>query len=294
MPRHGAGRHSAPPATYSTAIRSTDSTPTMGNWQPRAALPAQGPVQTLGAGYALLRSGFNDVLVLIGNGTSTGISAFARHISHGPRMPRIWLASALPRRFRNAPASLPHRGGTGGLREFLHRLRQWLSVLEPELVPRLHRRSGRFDLRHGERHAQCLRECDFEGMGDATSAADAGSRNDSDLRRRELFQSLQRRPRHSQSHQRQRLGGGRKARRRATSSRIAPSCSYSETANTYGFTPLRLRRLIAFCCSGIACSSTRWAIGGDLRWRRWRHWRRQSGGVVATARLYESRHHATR
>ena len=32
----------------------------------------QGPVQTLAAGYALLRSGYNDVLVLIGNGQASG------------------------------------------------------------------------------------------------------------------------------------------------------------------------------------------------------------------------------
>lgn len=36
------------------------------------ATPGQGPVQTLAAGYALLTSGHNDVLVLIGNGASTG------------------------------------------------------------------------------------------------------------------------------------------------------------------------------------------------------------------------------
>ena len=31
-----------------------------------------GPVQSLAAGYALLRYGYNDVLVLIGNGQSSG------------------------------------------------------------------------------------------------------------------------------------------------------------------------------------------------------------------------------
>lgn len=37
----------------------------------------QGPVQSLLAGYNLLRSGFNDVLILIGNGTSSGSARIA-------------------------------------------------------------------------------------------------------------------------------------------------------------------------------------------------------------------------
>lgn len=44
------------------------------NGQLAATLPGttQGPVQSLAGGYALLRSGYNDALVLIGNGGSTG------------------------------------------------------------------------------------------------------------------------------------------------------------------------------------------------------------------------------
>ena len=37
-----------------------------------ATTPGQGPVQSLSVGYAQLRSGYNDVLVLIGNGTANG------------------------------------------------------------------------------------------------------------------------------------------------------------------------------------------------------------------------------
>ncbi len=49
------------------------------NGQLAATIPgtSQGPVQSLLAGYNLLRSGFNDVLVLIGNGAATGSARIA-------------------------------------------------------------------------------------------------------------------------------------------------------------------------------------------------------------------------
>jgi hypothetical protein len=138
-----------------------------------------GPVATLAAGYALLRNGFNDVLVLIGNGQSTGsarITTFtwAKNAAH---LFGVCAPSAISQRARIAnpttaglviTANFFTVSGNGCLFSNL----SWFQ--------------GAGAGQTGIAAAICLTvsgqrnafiNCDIEGMGDATSATDAGSRN---------------------------------------------------------------------------------------------------------------------
>ena len=139
----------------------------------------QGPVKSLAAGYALLRSGYNDVLVLIGNGQSTGsarITTFtwAKNAAH---LFGICAPSAVSQRARIAnplttglviTANFFTVSGNGCLFSNL----SWFvgaGAGQTGIAASICMTVS------GQRNA--FLNCDFEGMGDATSAADAGSRN---------------------------------------------------------------------------------------------------------------------
>lgn len=150
------------------------------NGQNAAALGAGvGPVMTLAAGYALLRNGFNDVLVLIGNGQASGsarITSFtwAKNAAH---LIGVCAPSAVSQRARIAnptttgltiTANFFTVSGNGCLFSNL----SWFQGAG----------SGQTGIAAailmiitGSRNA--FLNCDFEGMGDTTASADAGSRN---------------------------------------------------------------------------------------------------------------------
>lgn len=138
-----------------------------------------GPVQSLQAGYNLLRSGFNDVLVLIGNGASTGsarITTFtwSKNAAH---LIGVCAPSAISQRARIAnpttaglviTANFFTVSGNGCLFSNLSFF-QGAGAGQTGVVAAI------LMTITGSRNA--FVNCDFEGMGDATSATDAGSRN---------------------------------------------------------------------------------------------------------------------
>ena len=137
-----------------------------------------GPVQSLAAGYAFLRSGYNDVLVLIGNGTSTGsarITTFtwAKNAAH---LFGICAPSAVSQRARIAnpttaglviTANFFTVSGNGCL--FSN-----LSWFQGAGAGQTGIAAAILVTITGSRNA--FINCDFEGMGDTTASADAGSR----------------------------------------------------------------------------------------------------------------------
>lgn len=139
----------------------------------------QGPVATLAAGYAFLRSGYNDVLVLIGNGTATAsarITTFtwAKNAAH---LFGVCAPSAVSQRARIAN---PTTAGLIITANFF--TVSGNGCLFSNLSFFVGAGAGQTGIAasicmtvSGQRNA--FLNCDFEGMGDATSAADAGSRN---------------------------------------------------------------------------------------------------------------------
>lgn len=139
----------------------------------------QGPVATLAAGYALLRSGFNDVLVLIGNGQATGsarITTFtwAKNAAH---LFGVCAPSAISQRARIAN---PTTAGLTITANFF--TVSGNGCLFSNLSWFVGAGAGQTGIAasicltvSGQRNA--FVNCDIEGMGDATSATDAGSRN---------------------------------------------------------------------------------------------------------------------
>ena len=137
----------------------------------------QGPVQTLGAGYALLRNGFNDVLILIGNGQSSGSARLAAGFTwakNAAHLIGICAPSAVSQRARIAPftgaaqaafANFFTVSGNGCLFANLSWFHGFTAGVAAAICMTI----------TGSRNA--FLNCDFEGMGDATSAADAGSRS---------------------------------------------------------------------------------------------------------------------
>lgn len=137
-----------------------------------------GPVQTLLAGYNLLRNGFNDVLVLIGNGQSSGsarITSFtwAKNAAH---LIGICAPSAVSQRARIAnptttglviTANFFTVSGNGCL--FSN-----LSWFQGAGAGQTGIAAAILMTITGSRNA--FINCDFEGMGDTTASADAGSR----------------------------------------------------------------------------------------------------------------------
>ena len=139
----------------------------------------QGPVATLAAGYALLRSGFNDALVLIGNGQSTGsarITTFtwSKNAAH---LFGICAPSAVSQRARIA---FPTTSGLTVTANFFTVsgngcLFSNLSWFQGAGAGQTGIAAAICMTVSGQRNA--FINCDFEGMGDTTASADAGSRN---------------------------------------------------------------------------------------------------------------------
>jgi hypothetical protein len=143
--------------------------------QTPATIPGgHGPVQTLGAGYNLLRSGFNDVLILLSNGTSTGSArlhatfTWAKNAAH-----LIGVCAPTPisqrARIANGTADVAFANffvisGNGCLFSNLSWFQGFAAGVAAEILITL----------TGVRNA--FLNCDFEGMGDTTGATDAGSR----------------------------------------------------------------------------------------------------------------------
>ena len=139
----------------------------------------QGPVQSLLAGYNLLRSGYNDCLILIGNGQASGsarITTFtwSKNAAH---LIGVCAPSAVSQRARIAnpttaglviTANFFTVSGNGCLFSNLSFF-QGAGAGQTGVVAAI------LMTITGARNA--FVNCDFEGMGDATSATDAGSRN---------------------------------------------------------------------------------------------------------------------
>lgn len=139
----------------------------------------QGPVATLAAGYALLRSGYNDALVLIGNGAASGsarITSFtwAKNAAH---LFGICAPSAVSQRARIAnpttsgltiTANFFTVSGNGCLFSNLSWF-QGAGAGQTGIAAAICMTVS------GQRNA--FLNCDIEGMGDTTAATDAGSRN---------------------------------------------------------------------------------------------------------------------
>jgi hypothetical protein len=134
----------------------------------------QSPVASLGVGYALLVSGHNDVLVLIGNGASTGSArihanfTWAKSAAH---LVGICAPSAISQRARIATlgtdaafANFFTVTGSGCLFQNLSFFHGFNAGVAAEICMTV----------TGARNA--FVNCDFEGMGDTTGATDAGSR----------------------------------------------------------------------------------------------------------------------
>ncbi len=138
-----------------------------------------GPVATLAAGYALLRSGYNDTLVLIGNGQASGsarITSFtwAKNAAH---LIGVCAPSALSQRARIAN---PTTAGLNITANFFvvsgnGCLFQNLSWFQGAGAGQTGIAAAICMTVSGQRNA--FVNCDIEGMGDATAATDAGSRN---------------------------------------------------------------------------------------------------------------------
>ena len=132
-------------------------------------------VQTLAAGYALLTSGNNDVLVLIGNGASTGsarLSAAFTWAKNAAHLVGICAPSAVSQRARIAPtsgvtafANFFTISGNGCLFSNLSWFQGFTTGVAASICVTV----------SGQRNA--FINCDFEGMGDAVSAASATSRS---------------------------------------------------------------------------------------------------------------------
>jgi hypothetical protein len=137
-----------------------------------------GPVQSLAAGYALLVDGHNDTLVLIGNGASTGsarITTFTWKKS-ATRLIGVCAPSAVSQRARIAN---PTTSGLTITANFFTIsgsgcLFQNISWFQGAGAGQTGIAAAILVTCTGSRNA--FINCDFEGMGDSTSATDAGSR----------------------------------------------------------------------------------------------------------------------
>ena len=134
-----------------------------------------GPTQTLAAGYAFLRSGFNDILVLIGNGASTGsarLTAGFTWSKNAAHLVGICAPSAVSQRARIANtttgaafANFFTVSGNGCRFQNVSWFQGFAAGVAAEICLTV----------SGQRNA--FINCDIEGMGDATGAASATSRN---------------------------------------------------------------------------------------------------------------------
>jgi hypothetical protein len=150
----------------------------LNNGQQAQATPGQqgtGPVKTLAAGYGLLVSGNNDTLAIISNGATTGTArldvAFT-WAKNGCRLIGICAPTRISQRARIAPTGTTIAftpfftiSGTGNLFQNL----QWFHGFNAGGVAQI------CMVISGGRNV--FKNCDIDGMGDAASAADAGSRS---------------------------------------------------------------------------------------------------------------------
>lgn len=138
----------------------------------------QGPVQSLTAGYALLTSGNNDVLVLVGNGTTTAtarmsISTTFTWSKNAAHLIGIAAPSRFSMRARLAPFTTgagfagPQLtiSGNGCLFANLEIFQGYATGVANQINVKI----------TGSRNV--FRNCQISGMGDTTSAASAGSRS---------------------------------------------------------------------------------------------------------------------
>ncbi len=148
-----------------------------------AGVPGTGPVATLAAGYALLRNGFNDVLILIGNGQASGSARIATFTwsKNAAHLVGICAPSAVSQRARIANATTAGLtmtanfftvSGNGCLfsnLSWFHGAGASQTGIAADICMTV----------SGSRNA--FINCDFEGMGDlggvVVSPTDAGSRN---------------------------------------------------------------------------------------------------------------------
>jgi hypothetical protein len=138
-----------------------------------------GPVATLAQGYALLRSGYNDVLVLIGNGAASGSARIATFTwaKSAAHLIGVCAPSAVSQRARIANATTAGItltanffivSGNGCLfsnLSWFHGASASQTGIAADICMTV----------SGTRNA--FVNCDIEGMGDSTGATDAGSRN---------------------------------------------------------------------------------------------------------------------
>jgi hypothetical protein len=139
-----------------------------------AGVSGVGPVQSLLAGYNLLRNGFNDVLVLIGNGQASGsarIHATFTWAKNAAHLIGVCAPSAVSQRARIANGTTDAAfanffviSGNGCLFSNLSWFQGFAAGIAAEILMTI----------TGSRNA--FLNCDFEGMGDTTGATDAGSR----------------------------------------------------------------------------------------------------------------------
>lgn len=134
-----------------------------------------GPVQTLSAGYTLLRSGKNDVLVLIGDGTTTAtarLSAAFTWSKNAAHLIGVCSPAVMSQRARIAPTTTATAfkafftvSGNGCLFQNLQFFQGFATGTTAQICLTV----------SGTRNA--FVNCHLAGMGDAASAADSGSRN---------------------------------------------------------------------------------------------------------------------
>lgn len=136
----------------------------------------QGPVKTLGAGYNLLRSGFNDVLVLMGNGATSGsarLSAGFIWAKNAAHLVGVAPAGRVGPWARIAPtlgiaafANFFTISGNGCIFSNINWFQGFNAGVAAEICVTL----------NGGAQGNAFLGCAFQGMGDATGATDAGSR----------------------------------------------------------------------------------------------------------------------
>ncbi len=133
-----------------------------------------GPTQTLGAGYNLLRSGYNDVLILLSNGASTGsarIHATFTWAKNAAHLIGVCAPTPISQRARIANGTADAAfatffvvSGNGCLFSNLSFFQGFTAGVAAEILMTI----------TGVRNA--FLNVDFEGMGDTTGATDTGSR----------------------------------------------------------------------------------------------------------------------
>ena len=150
----------------------------LNNGQSPVAIPGQagtGPVATLAAGYALLTSGNNDVLVLIGNGAATAtarLTALFTWAKNAAHLIGIAAPTQFSLRARIAPTTTVTAfktmftvSGNGCYFANLEFFNGFATGTTAQICMKI----------TGSRNV--FNNCQISGMGDTTSAADAGSRS---------------------------------------------------------------------------------------------------------------------